>query len=199
MQKLPKSDAVNKSKQFISAQRPGAALENTTMHVPNDLNFDTETYLLFSIYYQANLLKDMDESAETFLERFEKQIRGTGQVLEWLGLATPDKHSPLGWKPSHSLMSLIATPRKRSKSRKAFASSEDNELFDMIFHAALGELEVDSNIPDFVVRVLRDLGLAKQADLDLVPTPRLRALACERRQAERDQRVVEHLKSVRVR
>jgi hypothetical protein len=159
------------------------------MRVPNDLQFDTETYLLFSIYYEAyGILKGMDGSAATYVKRFEKEIRGMGQVLEWLNLAIRDKNSPLGWKPSHDLMSLIAKPHKRSKSKKLCSSAEDDEVFDMILDAAVGELEEDSNIPSFVVRVLRDLGLAKEADLDWVPTRRLRALACERRQAERHQR-----------
>jgi hypothetical protein len=163
------------------------------MGVPNDLNFDTETYLLFSIHYIANGdWEGMDKSAATHVKAFEKEIKATCQVLEWLGLAIPKKKSPLGWKPSHALMSLIAKPH--SKSKKLFSYAEDNEVFDMIFDAALGELKVDSNIPGFVVHVLRDLGLAKEAGDDFVPTPRLRALASERRQAERSRRADESRK-----
>jgi hypothetical protein len=158
------------------------------MRVSNDLQFDTETYLLFSIYYEAHgILKGMDESAATFMKRFAKQIRATGQVLEWLGLATANKNSPLGWKPSHDLMSLIARPHKRSNSRKPGASAEDNEVFDMILDAAVGELEEDSNIALFVASVLTGLGLmARGCDgCDYIPTKKLRWLACERRQEER--------------
>jgi hypothetical protein len=159
------------------------------MRVPNDLKFDTETYLLFSIYYKAyGTLVGMDGSAATYLKRFEKEIRGTGQVLEWLGLAKPDKKSPLGWKPSHALMSLIAKPRRHSKCKKPLAYPEDLEVFDMIFDATVGDLEEWSNIPSFVLSVFHLLGLAKEADLDIVPTPRLRRLVCERRQEERQQR-----------
>jgi hypothetical protein len=159
------------------------------MRVPNDLNFDTETYLLFSIYYEAyGILKGMDESAATYVKRFAKEIRGTGQVLEWLGLATPNKKSPLGWKPSHDLISLIIESRTHSKSKKRCADDEDAEVFDMIFDATMGQVEEWSNIPSFVLSVLQLLGLAKEADLDFVPTPRLRALACERRQDERHRR-----------
>jgi hypothetical protein len=50
-----------------------------------------------------------------------------------------------------------------------------------------------SNIPSFVLSVLQFLGLAKEADLDCVPTPRLRALVCKRRQEERHQPDEEHL------
>jgi hypothetical protein len=158
------------------------------MRVPNDLQFDTETYLLFSIYYEAyGILEGMDESAATYMQRFAKQIRGTGQVLEWLGLATPNKSSPLGWKPSHDLMSLIAKPHERSNSRKPGPSAEDNEVFDMILDAAVGELEEDSNIPHFVASVLTGLGLMVRGcdGVDYIPTKRLRRLACTRRQEER--------------
>jgi hypothetical protein len=121
------------------------------------------------------------------VKRFEKQIRGMGQVLEWLGLAIRDKNSPLGWKPSHDLMSLIAKPHKRSNSRKPGGSAEDDEIFDMILDAAVGELEEDSNIPSFVAQVLTGLGLmARGCDgCDYIPTKRLRWLACKRRQEER--------------
>jgi hypothetical protein len=156
------------------------------MRVPNDLQFDAETYLLFSIYYEAyGTLKGMDGSAATYLKHFEKEISGAGQVLEWLGLATPNKDSPLGWKPSHALMSLLVEPRKDSKSKKLCADDEDAEVFDMIFDATVGKVEKWSNVRSFVLSVLQFLGLVKEADLDRVPTPRLRRLACERRQEER--------------
>jgi hypothetical protein len=45
------------------------------MRVPNDLHFDTETYLLFSIYYAANgILEGTDGSAAAYVETFAKEI-----------------------------------------------------------------------------------------------------------------------------
>ena len=82
------------------------------MRVPNDLQFDTETYLLFSIYYEAyGPFEVMDESAATYVKRFEKQIRGTGQVLEWLGLAIPDKNSPRAGHHPATCTSLVSSSR----------------------------------------------------------------------------------------
>jgi hypothetical protein len=73
---------------------------NSTMQVPNDLQFDTETYLLFSIYYEAyGPFKVMDKSAATYVKRFENQLRGMGQVLEWLGLAILIEAFPRLGKP----------------------------------------------------------------------------------------------------
>jgi hypothetical protein len=159
------------------------------MQVPNDLQFDTETYLLFSVYYKAHpILEDMDESAATYVRRFDKEIQGAGQVLEWLGLATANKSSPLGWKPSHDLVSLILESRRPLKGSKRFPTDEDTKVFTMIIDAAVGKVEEWPSIYCFVVEVFHLLGLAKEADLAFVPTPLLRALACKRRQEQRHQR-----------
>ena len=46
------------------------------MRVPNDLEFDTETYLLFSIYYEANgFLKGVDGSAASFISAVQRKSR----------------------------------------------------------------------------------------------------------------------------
>jgi hypothetical protein len=66
------------------------------MRVPNDLPFDVQTYLLFSIYYRALKVGDDDQSVTNFLEQFKKQIQAMGRVLEWLGLAYPSRKSRLG-------------------------------------------------------------------------------------------------------
>jgi hypothetical protein len=153
------------------------------MRAPNDLNFDTETYLLFSIYYGAYMaLEGIAESTTTCLEHLGKAVHATGQVLEWLGFTTPSKNSPLGWKPSHALMCLIAEPRQLSQSKKVFPYPKDDEVFDLILNATLGDLETGSNIPGFVRAVLYFLGLAKETEWGFVPTQRLRELACARRQ-----------------
>jgi hypothetical protein len=159
------------------------------MHIPRDLQFDTETFLLFSIWYLAKGPLDKDKTATAYLKDYEKDIRGTGQVLEWLGLARPDKKSALGWKPSHDLMSLIAEPRRLSKSKKECADFEDDEVFDIIFDATIGEHE-EWGFHDFVVSVLRFLGLAKEADDDFVPTSHLRFLVFQRRQVARLQKLM---------
>jgi hypothetical protein len=130
------------------------------MNAPNDLNFDIETYLLFSIYYNA-YQGYKNGSAAGYLQRFANEIRGAGQVLEWLGLAKPDNQSRLGWMPSNALVSLIVNPR-RSKSKKDFGNAKDLEVFDMIFDATVGDDEEWSDTRIFVISVLTVLGLAKK-------------------------------------
>jgi hypothetical protein len=127
------------------------------MKVPNHLNFDAETYLLFCIYYAANgITEDMDESAATYLATFAKEIETTGQVLQWLGLATPDEESPLGSKPSHQLVRLIVRPRDRlANSRRLSASDPDEEAFGSIFDLALENVDaVPWAVISYVERVL---------------------------------------------
>jgi hypothetical protein len=85
-------------------------------------------------------------------------------------------------------MYLIARRQGRVQSKKHFSNDEDGDVFDSILDTVLGELDEGSSVPGFVVRVFRQLGLAKDAGLDSVPTAQLRTLAAERRQEERNRR-----------
>jgi hypothetical protein len=159
------------------------------MKLYNDLNLSGEAFLLLSIFREAYCVEGFGQSAATYVKRHEKQIHAAGQILEWLGFATADSQSPLGHKPSDDLMYRLAQQRRRTQSKKLCSYIEDADVFDSILDNVLGELDEDSNIPAFVVRVFRQLGLAKNtAGLDWVPTAELRTLAAERRQGERDRR-----------
>jgi hypothetical protein len=155
------------------------------MRVPNDLNFDTETYLMFGIHYIANgNWEGMDRTAATHMKAFEKEINAMCKVFAWLGLAVPAKNSPLGWKPSHRLTSLIVNPRKRSFSKKDEATHEDNELFDAMLDASLNE-EVPYVLP-FIASALAVLGLVNLTRSgDFIPSPQLREIVARRRQEDR--------------
>jgi hypothetical protein len=159
------------------------------MKIRNDLNLNGEAFLLVSLFHEANCLEGLNRSAAAYVKRYKKQIHATGKVLQWLGLATADNQSPLGYKPSDNLMYLlVARQRGRVQSKKRFSNAEDGDVFDSILDTVLGELDEDSNVPAFVVRVFRQLGLAKDAGLDYVPTARLRTLAAQRRQEARNRR-----------
>ena len=71
-----------------------------------------------------------------------------------------------------------------------YPSAEDDEVFDRVLDAAVGELDENSNIPSCVASLLNALGLMVQSgdDLDYIPTKRLRKLAAERHREERNQR-----------
>jgi hypothetical protein len=158
------------------------------MKLHNDLNLNAEAFLLVSIFHQAYCFEGANQSAVAYVKRHKKQIDATGRVLEWLGLATADSQSPIAYKPSDDLMYLLARQRARTKSKKPFSTAEDEDVFDSILDVVLEELDEDSNVPAFVVRVFRQLGLARDAGLDYVPTARLRTLAAERRQEARNRR-----------
>jgi hypothetical protein len=158
------------------------------MEIPNDLNLHPEAYLLLSIYRAATpvQLSVYGTTDAMFVEHYEEAIRGTGQVLQWLGLATADDASPLGHKPSHELMDILARQRRRTRSKKLDADAEDQDVFDLIFEATLGERYENGNAFPFALRVFRHLGIAKEGDGEFIPTARLRRLAALRRLKERE-------------
>jgi hypothetical protein len=167
------------------------------MRLRNDLNLDTEAYLLLSIYRTASPieLSVYGTTDAMFVEHFDKAIRGAGRVLQWLGLATADDASPLGHRPSHELMHLLARQPRRTRSKKLDADAEDQDVFDLIFEATLGESYEYLHAFSFVMRVFRHLGLAKEGDGEFIPTVRLRRLAAQRRLEERERRDEERAKS----
>jgi hypothetical protein len=125
------------------------------MHPPNDLKFGPETHCLFCVYYEAWIYGRSNASAATYLERYKKAIRITGQVLEWLYLTEPDKASRLGWKPTNFFTCLLAKPRRRLlRSQKNHASSRDKEAFNGMISTTLGN---GHNMPEmraYVISVL---------------------------------------------
>lgn len=159
------------------------------MLVPNDLKFDSGTYLLFAIYYGAWNPFGPPPDAATYLKQYKNKIRATGRVLESLGLAVPTT-SLLGWKASDSLISLIAKPHgPRLRSKKYEPSYQDKDAFNTIIdYARVGN---DPCLFGYVKSVLGVLGLARYAENgDVVPTDQLRELAARRREEERDRRHV---------
>jgi hypothetical protein len=161
-----------------------------TMRVPNDLQLDNEAYLLFSAYYTSSGIGNT-KTAASYLKEFEVGIQGAGQVLGWLGYATPDKSSPLGWKPSQDLISLISNPRRRwpPQIRKISLSAQRKEAYDTMMEAALGDVMWFSDLRNYVASLMELLGLVTLNDLgQVIPKRRLCELVAERRQEERDQR-----------
>jgi hypothetical protein len=154
----------------------------------NDENLDSETYLLFAIYSQACRLKcDSRPTAKSYLKTFGKEIQGTARVLEWLGLATPDKTSPLGCRPTTLLMWIIARqPNRPLKAKKSDPSAQDEDAIDSIIDAALADDRFSTNAQSFVRHVLGGLGLIKRTEGgDWAPTRLLRELAAHRRNEDR--------------
>jgi len=170
------------------------------IYLNNDLGYDPDAYLLFLIISRANEFDiALPASASGYLKRFEREIRATCRVLEWLNLARPDKASPLGCTPSHELMSVLAKPIRRCyTSGRAEPTTDDEDVIESIFEAALPDLRSHDrgNSRSFGLAVLAALGLLRRTTSgDYVPTRHLRELAAERRQQDRcgDPRIDYHL------
>ena len=53
-----------------------------------------------------------------YVAKYRWHIKAAGPELTFLQLATPDKSSPFGWKPTRHLMTLIAERKTRKKSER---------------------------------------------------------------------------------
>jgi hypothetical protein len=124
------------------------------------------------------------------LEGTESRIQAVAKVFLFLGLATSDEESRLGYRPTRHLIELIARmPKRRLKSKKELWDFEDLDLLESILEAALGEGWFDPDLRRFVFNVLGALGLIRYAKRGgEVPTPQLRELAAWRLCFERRRR-----------
>jgi hypothetical protein len=160
------------------------------VYLNNDLGYEPDANLLFLIISRSNEFDiDLPASSSGYMKRFEREIRATCRVLEWLNLARPDKASPLGCTPSHQLMYVLAEPtRGRLTSAKEAPTTDDEDVIESIFEAALSDLKYYDlgNARLFGLSVLSALGLLRTTkNGDYTPTGHLRELAAERRQEDR--------------
>ena len=132
---------------------------------------------LFRFYSEETL------SHAEWLENRELVVRGTGRMLQFLGLAEPDKQSDIGWKANSRLFQLTkkAEPPKADPYKLA-RTEDDAVLVDMLDGIAAGVL-FDSDlftyfdsakyfdrreiVIDFTSIVLEGLGLMLEDEDDL--------------------------------
>lgn len=160
------------------------------VYLNNDLGYEPDANLLFLIISRSNEFDiDLPASASGYMKRFERPIRATCRVLEWLNLARPDKASPLGCAPSHELMYVLAKPtRGRLTSAKEAPTTDDEDVIESIFETALPDLKGRDlgSARLFGLSVLSALGLLRTTkNGEYAPTGELRELAAERRQQDR--------------
>jgi hypothetical protein len=102
---------------------------------------DRETLLIVSICQQVFQLKgrEADDPAE-YVREYARHIKVLGQLLEYLGLATLEPKTPLGWKPTDDLIEMIATKAAHlSKSRPKSVYQGDYVLIDLLFDEVFGK------------------------------------------------------------
>ena len=132
-----------------------------------------------------------------YVEKYKRQIEIAGRLFGYLGLAKPDPESPLGWKPTHLLLEVIAKRAvRRSKLIDRMVCEEDTLIVSLLCDAAFADgSQRDHRIysTGLGFHVLRALGLLRETtDGGYLPSPKLRELFAEayyaRRRASRERK-----------
>jgi hypothetical protein len=164
--------------------------------------FDNDTQLLVNIFQKVFQLRGKHTEGEEldpmkYVERYKRQIEIAGQLFGYLGLAEPHPESPLGWKPTHLLLEVIAKRAvRRSKLIDRIACEEDTLIVSLLCDAVFADASyVDRSVctTGLGFSVLRALGLLRETtDGDNLPTPGLQELFAgayyARRQASRERK-----------
>jgi hypothetical protein len=150
------------------------------------MKFDKDTLLVVNIIQESvRVLEFRQFNPTKFAKLYEDEIKATGQLFEYLGLAKRDKTNPIGWKPTDQLLEFIAKPPSRKKRKKDF--HEDGFIFDLLSNAVFGEDAGERGL--FAILALGGFGFARQGRSGgLVPTLLLRDLFCESYHARREGR-----------
>jgi hypothetical protein len=113
-----------------------------------------------------------------YIARHENDIKRTGPVLEFLGLAEKDKQAPFGWKPTHSFFDIIARKGTRRLKQSKKPRTADEAMVANLFCAVASGEGLFSN--DLGEALLGALGLFRDDnDGNPKPTRLLRKLYLE--------------------
>jgi hypothetical protein len=131
---------------------------------------NNQARLLIGFFQDAIQVGEVEPDPARYLKRFRSEIKATGRLFEYLGLAKPDKQSSLGWKPTDRLLDLIAKSKVRpSKPASKSASLTESLILDLMLETVLGA-EADS----FHCYVMTRLGLViEHTEGEWTPAPLL--------------------------
>jgi hypothetical protein len=164
--------------------------------------FDNDTQLLVAIFQEVFHPEKPHKRfyrlvPAGYVKTYKSQIEIAGQLFEYLDLAKSDPESPLGWRPTHLLLEVIAKRAARqSKPLDRFVHVADDLTTTLLCDAVFGDLtdpSVDTGLGFCVLRALRLL--RKDKDGFDLPSLELRQLFAEaffarRLRQERAQRQV---------
>jgi len=93
---------------------------------------DNDIYLIAEVFRRSSkatygakkIIKPCELSAERYIELSANDMRSVGKMFEFLGLAQPDGKSPIGWKPTNTLMQLIAERATKPTSQQKFIQAK---------------------------------------------------------------------------
>jgi hypothetical protein len=129
-----------------------------------DESLDFESKLVFLIMRKASLsLTDFPAKIlnfEQFKRSYKGEMKATGQVLEWLGLAKCDKAAPLGWRSMVRLQYALVMRGSIPEEVRRTSTREEERLFEAIYQGALGDGVSDETYL-FVTKQLVGCGLAQ--------------------------------------
>jgi hypothetical protein len=140
-----------------------------------NLAFDDDTRLMVSIFQKVFHLSRVERDQVKYVKRYAGAIKSTGQLFEYLGLARPDKQSPLGWRPTLVLLDIMNKhARGKSKPSDQPISMLDHLLMSLLHDAIFGAGTRMYRTCPLGYEVLHELGLVRRDDEDQsAPTPRL--------------------------
>ena len=138
------------------------------------MKFNKDTLLVVKIFQRAFQLSGIEQSNPAkYVKLYEDEIKDTGLLFEYLGLAKRDKMSPLGWKPTDQLLEIIAKGPSKKKAEPEFRG--DPFMLDLLSHVVFGEDAGQRGT--FALNILFWLGLLQEDESGSeVPTLQLRNL-----------------------
>ena len=137
--------------------------------------FDKDTQRLVRIFQKVFNLSYVERDQVKYVKRYARAIERVGQLFEYLGLAKLDKQSPLGWRPTPVLLSIMNKRTVyKSKAGDKPISTADQLLMFLLTDVVLGDERHRSGLLTFGYDVLQELGLVREnREGDCGPTPRL--------------------------
>ena len=116
--------------------------------------------VLFQETFQAGeVIKDPAE----YVAKYRRHIKAAGPELTFLQLATPDKSSPFGWKPTPLLMEFIAERKTSKKLRRLYQA---NMWWQYLADYVYGYRSDRSDGSQFTRELLVAVGLMHEDDWD---------------------------------
>jgi hypothetical protein len=137
--------------------------------------FTTQGLKLINFFQKAFQAGAIERDPEKYLAKYRSEIDASGQVFQYLELATPDSKSALGWKPTKRLFDLIA--KSDAGPPKTTPKSVDIQvLLDLLMDTMLG-FDCHQGLGCFCGHSLIRLGLVVEDSWgDWVPTIELQNL-----------------------
>jgi hypothetical protein len=133
--------------------------------------YGTDIHLMVTIFQQVFRFKSKVEmDPAKYVQQHEVRIKRAGQLFEYLGLAKRDSKSPLGWRPTNSLMGLIAKRLLEEPPKRKLDKISVTFLWDEVF----GE-DVEEN--DLGFKALNAL-LGKNFRANWGTTPQMEEFSC---------------------